>query len=123
MAIVPISTAMPHVHSGKVRALALTTKKRTALAPDVPSAEEAGLSSYDVNTWYGLFVAGKTPRDIVERLNSVMVKVLGRDDLVKKLLAQGIEPTPGTPGAFGQVVRSDIDRWRRLAAELKLELN
>jgi tripartite-type tricarboxylate transporter receptor subunit TctC len=123
LAIVPISTAMPHVQSGKVRALALTTKKRTALAPEVPSAEEAGLSGYHVDTWYGLFVAGKTPRDVVERVNATMVRTLGREELVKKLLAQGVEPAPGSADDFGRVVRSDIERWRKLARELKLELD
>jgi tripartite-type tricarboxylate transporter receptor subunit TctC len=123
VAIVPISTAMPHVQTGKVRALALTTKQRTALAPEVSSAEEAGLAGYNVDTWYGLFAAGKTPPDLVERLNAMMVRTLGREGLVKKLLAQGVEPAPGTPEAFGRVVRSDIERWRKLARELKLELD
>jgi tripartite-type tricarboxylate transporter receptor subunit TctC len=121
MAIVPISTAMPHVQSGKVRALAVTTRKRSPLAPEVPSAEEAGVAGYDVDTWYGIFAAGQTPFDVVQRLNGFVVDALGRPELVKRLLAQGVETAPGTPAQLGSMVRADIERWRKLARELKLD--
>lgn len=118
-----LSTTMPHVLSGKVRVLSLTTKKRSLLAPNLPTAEESGLAGYDVNQWFGLFAPAKTPREIIDRLNASIAKALDREEVVKKLVAQGIEPAHGTPEEFDQLLRSDIARWGKLAKLINLKLD
>jgi tripartite-type tricarboxylate transporter receptor subunit TctC len=123
VAFSPVSTTLPHVHSGKVRALSLTTRNRSPLAPGVPSAEESGLRGYHVDQWFGLFAPGKTPRDIIDRMNGAIAKALTHQEFVKKLVAQGIDPSQSTPEEAAQVVRSDIERWGKLARELNLKLD
>jgi tripartite-type tricarboxylate transporter receptor subunit TctC len=119
----PVSVTMPFVQAGKMRALALTTKTRSPLAPNVPSAEEAGLRGYHVDQWFALFAPGKTPREAIDRMNAAIGKAIGREEFVKKLHAQGIEPAQSTHEEALQLVRSDIDRWGKLARELNLKLD
>ena len=123
VAITPVSTTLPHVKSGKVRAISLTTRSRSSLAPTWPSAEESGLAGYHVDQWFGLFAPAKTPRPVIDRLNAAIVKALGRDEFIKKLIVQGIEPSHSTPEEFGQLLRSDIERWGKLAREIGLKLD
>jgi tripartite-type tricarboxylate transporter receptor subunit TctC len=123
VAFSPVSTTLPHVQSGKIRALSLTTRKRSSLAPGVPSAEESGLHGYHVDQWFGLFAPGKTPRDTIDRMNGAIAKAFTHQEFVKKLTAQGIEPSQSTPEEAAQVVRSDIERWGKLARELNLKLD
>ncbi len=118
-----LSATMPFVLSGKVRILSLTTKKRSTLAPKVPTAEESGLAGYDVDQWFGLFAPAKTPREIIDRLNASIAKVLDRGEFAKKLAVQGIEPVHGTPEEFDQLLRSDIARWDKLAKAINLKLD
>ena len=123
VAFSPVSTTMPHVQAGRVRALSLTTKNRSSLAPGIPSAAESGLRGYHVDQWFALFAPGKTPRDAIDRMNAALGKALGRDEVVKKLIAQGIEPSQSSHEEALNLVRSDIERWGRLARELKLKLD
>jgi tripartite-type tricarboxylate transporter receptor subunit TctC len=123
IAFSPVSTTMPHVHTGKIRALALTTRNRSALAPGVPSAEEAGLHGYHVDQWFGLFAPGKTPRDVIDGMNAAIAKAMRRDEFVRKLVALGIDPSQSTPEEAANVVRTDIERWGKLARELNLKLD
>jgi tripartite-type tricarboxylate transporter receptor subunit TctC len=123
VAFSPVSTTLPYVQMGKVRALSLTTRARSALAPGVPSAEESGLRGYHVDQWFGLFAPGKTPREAIDRLNAAIAKVIGKEDFVRKLVAQGIEPSQSTPEAAAELVASDIERWGKLARQLDLKLD
>jgi tripartite-type tricarboxylate transporter receptor subunit TctC len=123
VAFSPVSTTLPHVQTGRVRSLSLTTKSRSSLAPGVPSAEEAGLRGYHVDQWFALFAPGKTPRDIIDRMNAAIAKALVREEFVKKLVAMGIDPSQSTPEEAAQLVRSDIERWGKLARELNLKLD
>jgi tripartite-type tricarboxylate transporter receptor subunit TctC len=123
VAFSPVSTTMPHVQTGKIRPLALTTRSRSPLAPGVPSAEEAGLRGYHVDQWFGLFAPGKTPRPLIDRLNGAIAKAMAKEDFVKKLVALGIDPSQSTPEAAAQLVASDIERWGRLAHQLDLKLD
>jgi tripartite-type tricarboxylate transporter receptor subunit TctC len=123
VSISPITTTVPHVQSGRIRALALTTEKRSPLLPGVPSAKEAGLGGYHADQWWGLFVPANTPREIIDRLNASVAKVLATDEVVKKLLAQGIEPARGTPEEFAKLLHSDIERWGKLAKAINLQLD
>jgi tripartite-type tricarboxylate transporter receptor subunit TctC len=123
VAFSPVSTTLPHVQAGRVRALSLTTKNRSSLAPGIPSAEESGLRGYHVDQWFGLFAPGKTPREAIDRMNAALGKALGRDEVAKKLIAQGIEPSQSTHEEALRLVRSDIERWGKLARELNLKLD
>lgn len=122
VAFSPVSTTLPHAKSGRIRALSLTTRNRSSLAPTWPSAEESGLAGFHVDQWFGMFAPAKTPRPVVDRLNAAIVKALAREDFVKKLFVQGIEPAHGTPEEFAQLLRSDIERWGKLARDIGLKL-
>jgi tripartite-type tricarboxylate transporter receptor subunit TctC len=123
MAITSFAATVPYVKAGKVRNLSNTTTKRSPVAPELPSAEEAGLAGFDMNQWYGLFAPAKTPRDVIDRMNASIVKALRNEDLVRRLLVGGIAPEHSTPEEFSQVVRSDFERWGKLARELNLSLD
>ncbi|MCA3206495.1 tripartite tricarboxylate transporter substrate binding protein [Cupriavidus sp.] len=104
----------PHVQSGKLRALAVTSEKRASGATDVPTAEEAGLKGYVVTAWKGLMVPAQTPRPIVDRLNQAMVKVLARPEIRKRLIEQGAESVGNTPEQFAQQIKADTAWWAAL---------
>ncbi|AVA35946.1 tripartite-type tricarboxylate transporter receptor subunit TctC [Cupriavidus metallidurans] len=104
----------PHVQSGKLRALAVTSEKRATAAPGLPTAQEAGLKGYVVTAWKGLMVPAHTPRPVVDKLNQAMVKILARPELRKKLVELGAEPVGDTPEQFGQQIRTDAAWWAAL---------
>lgn len=104
----------PHVQSGRLRALAVTSEKRASGAPNVPTADEAGLKGYVVTAWKGLMVPANTPRPIVDRLNQAMVKVLARPEVRRRLIEQGAEPAGNTPEQFAEQIRSDTAWWAAL---------
>jgi tripartite-type tricarboxylate transporter receptor subunit TctC len=121
VSISPVTTTVPFVDAGKIRPLALTGAKRSPLLPNIPTADEAGLKGYVADQWWGLFVPAKTPRDVVDRLNADVAMILGNQDVVKKLMIQGIEPTVSSPEEFGKIFREDIERWTKLARSIGLQ--
>ncbi|GJG98325.1 tripartite tricarboxylate transporter substrate binding protein [Cupriavidus pauculus] len=104
----------PHVQSGKLRALAVTSEKRAPGAPDVPTAEEAGLKGYVVPAWKGVMAPANTPRPIVDKLNHALVRVLARPEIRKRLIEQGAEPVGNTPEQFAQQIKTDTAWWAAL---------
>jgi tripartite-type tricarboxylate transporter receptor subunit TctC len=104
---------LPHVKSGKVRALAVTGQKRSRLMPELPTIAET-LPGYNASGWYGLFVPAATPKPIIARLSSESIKVLKMPDVIERLSSQGAEPVGSTPEEFGAYVRSEIDKWANL---------
>jgi tripartite-type tricarboxylate transporter receptor subunit TctC len=102
---------MPHVQAGRLRALGVTTRKRSPAVPDVPPIAEAGVPGYDVTIWYGIFATGGTPRAIVERLNSGFVQALKSADVIQQLNGIGLEPVGNSPPEFAAIVRSEIKQW------------
>lgn len=110
----------PHVRAGRLRALAMTTAKRTALHPDVATVAESGLPGYQADAWYGVLGPAKMPGAIVARLNREIVAILRSDDMRTKLETQGAEAMPTTPEAFAQLMKSDIAKWSRVVAKLNL---
>lgn len=123
VAFSPVSTTMPHVRTGKIRALSLTTSNRSALAPGVPSAADSGLRGYHVDQWFALFAPGKTSREVIDRMNAALAKAFVKEDFVKKLVAQGIDPSQSSHEEALRLVRTDIERWGKLARELDLKLD
>ena len=113
----------PHVKAGKVKALAVTGKKRSQLMPELPTIAESGLPGYDASGWYGLFVPAATPKAVVTRLNQEAVKALRLPEVVKTLSSQGAEPVASTPEEFGAFVRSEIDKWANLVKVAKMKMD
>jgi tripartite-type tricarboxylate transporter receptor subunit TctC len=110
----PIASALPHVKAGKMRALAITTAKRSKLLPSLPTMAEAGLAGYESAAWFGFFAPAKTPSAIVERLNKEIVAILKQKDIQEKLAAVGVE-TIGTPAKeLDALMRSDMVKWEKV---------
>ncbi len=115
--------AMPHVKSGKLRAIALTGTTRSPLMPNLPTIAEAGLAGFDVTSWYGVFGPAALPREIVARLNSEISSAITAPDLKEKLIALGAEPSTKTPDKFAQYVREEIVKWAKVVKESGAKLD
>jgi len=109
-----ITTALPHVKSGKLRALAVTSPKRSPLAPDIPTMIEAGLADFDISAWYVMFAPAGTPKDVMARLNAEVNKAIADPDVRRTLGEQGVEFTGGTPEDADRFVRGEVERWSRI---------
>jgi tripartite-type tricarboxylate transporter receptor subunit TctC len=115
------STTLPFVESGKLVALAMAQPTRAAIAPDVPSMTEAGLSGFDTSVWFGLLAPAGTPPEIVATLARATNAALQADDVVKPLRQQGMEPIGGSPAEFAAHIRSEIAKWAPLVAAAGLK--
>ncbi len=113
--------AMPHVKSGKLRALGVTSAKRSQSLPDLPTIAEAGVKGYEVSTWYGVLAPARTSRAIVTKLHGEIVKLLAVADTKEKLLAQGFEPIGSTPEEFGAYIKSEIAKWAKVIKTAKIK--
>ena len=118
-----LAAALPHLRSGRMRALAVTGKQRSPQLKDVPTMEEIGFKGFDAMQWYGSVGPAGMPADIVQRLNETQVAVLKAPDLAEKLAGEAVQPWPMTPQQFGQYIRSDIARWTALAKARKIQLD
>jgi tripartite-type tricarboxylate transporter receptor subunit TctC len=103
----PALGAMPHVSSGKIRALAVTSARRVAALPDVPTVAESGVPGFEFYSWYGMWAPPGTPRDVVARLNTEVNRILAAPELKGRLAAQGFDTQNGSPEDFGRFVRDD----------------
>jgi len=106
-----ITTAWPLAKAGKLRALAVTTAKRSPIAPDVPTLAEAGLAGYEIGSWQGVFAPAGTPVDVVKRLNTEIVKIINMPDVREKLVGLGAEPVGNTPDEFAALVKGEVVKW------------
>ena len=105
---------LPHVKSGRLRAIAVTGEKRSPAVPDLPTVAEAGLPGYSIVLWYGLMAPGATPPELVARLNAEIVKALADTDILAKLAAQGVDAAASTPAAFAALLASDLKKYADL---------
>ena len=114
---------LPFVKNGKLRALGVTTAKRSKAAPDLPTVAESGVPGFEVQNWQGVVVPAKTPRAIVDRLNREMVKILAQPSLVEVFGTQGLDPVGNSPAQFDKLIRAEIDKWTALvkAAGIKVD--
>jgi len=113
----------PHVATGRLRVLAITAANRSPALPDTPTIAEAGVPGYRVDQWYGAITAAKVPAAIVRKLNAAMVEALKAPDLVKRLALDGAVPVGSTPEQFGEHVKSEITKWRKLEKDAGLVLH
>ena len=116
VAMMPLTLALAkaRIQSGQARPLAVTTPKRSAALPDMPTVAESGYPAYEVSTWFGYLAAAGTPPEIVNRLNTEVNAALKHPDVEKKLVALGAELDPGTPQAFGKFLEADMTRWAKV---------
>ena len=113
MAFVNISIAKPHIDSGKLRALAVTTLKRSSILPDVPAVAEI-LPGFEVNPWWGLLAPINTPPQIVDRIQTELARILKDPAIADRLRQNGLEPEPSTSAEFAQRIASEIQKWREV---------
>jgi tripartite-type tricarboxylate transporter receptor subunit TctC len=118
-----IAPAMPLVKSAKLRALAVTSLKRSAAAPEIPTVAESGLPGYEATAWQGVLAPAGTPREVIVRLNTELVRVINLPEVRKQLAEQGYEPAGNTPEQFAEYIKTEIAKWTRVikAAGLKAE--
>lgn len=116
-----LSTLMPHVRSGRMRPLAVTSSRRSALLPDMPTVAEAGVPGYEAIGWFGVLVPAGTPAAIVERLNSAMLKGLAAPDARQRLSAFGGDVAVGTPEQFAAHIRTEAAKWEKLIKAIGLK--
>ena len=113
-------TAMPHVKSGKLKALAVAGPKRSALLPDVPTMKEAGVEGVEVEQWYGFFAPAKTPKPVIDRLNKALNQVLEDKEIEKRIEEHGADVRSSTPAELGALVKSELARWKAVVQRAKL---
>ena len=113
--------AMPHVKSGKLRALAMTGSTRSQSAPDIPTVAEAGYKGYETTLWYALLAPAGTPRPVISRLHDETVKVVKSPAMTEQLMAQGAEPVGNSPQQLDAYIRTEIDRWTKLISQAQIK--
>jgi tripartite-type tricarboxylate transporter receptor subunit TctC len=118
-----ITSGLPPVKAGKLRALGVTSRQRSVVAPDIPTIAESGLAGYEATTWYGMLAPAGTPRAIVDTLQRHVAEILKAGDVREKMLAQGLEPVGDTPAEFSAIIAAELVKWRKVvtAAGVKAE--
>ena len=107
-------SVIPHVRSGKLRAIAISTAKRSPELPDVPTIAEAGVPGYEAVSWFGLFAPAATPKPVLDKLSAALSKVLANPEVQKKISAQGGETVNETPAQFAAFIRSETTKWGKV---------
>ena len=120
MLLPTLASVTQHIQSGKMRGLAITGPKRSPLAPELPTAAEAGLKGFELEAWWGLLGPAGMPPSVVKRINDELNAVLAVPDVRDLLAREGAEPLPGTPEQFGKLIRSELTRWTRLIKDANI---
>ena len=107
-------SVLQHVKAGRLRALAVTSAKRSAAAPDLPTIAESGVPGYDANTWYGVLAPRGTPAAIIARLHDALVKIMQAPDILSRIAVHGYEPETDTPKEFAVYIKSEIAKWGKV---------
>ena len=118
---VSIPAAAQFVKAGKLKPLGVSTLKRSAAFPDVPTMQEAGIADFEVDSWYAMFVPARTPKPVIERLNKALNSIVGEPAIREKLLAQGAEGVGGTPEALTRTVAAELPKWAKLAKDASIK--
>ena len=120
---VSIPAAAQFVKTGKLKALAVSTVKRSAVFPDVPTMVESGFKGFEVDSWYAMFVPAKTPQTIIDRLNKATVNVLAQPEVKEKLLGQGAEAVGDSPAQLSGVVKKEIAKWKQVVKSANIKVD
>jgi tripartite-type tricarboxylate transporter receptor subunit TctC len=123
MGFLPMPVSLVHVQNQRLRAIGVTSKRRSTFMKDVPTVEEQGVSGYEVSPWYGVLAPAATPRPIINQLNAEISKILRSPDVRDKLSGYGAEPLGGSPESYAKTLRDDISKWRDVIAALSLREN
>ena len=107
-------TAVPHVKSGRLRSLGVSSAKRIAMLPEMPTIAESGVPGYESSAWYGVVVPARTPRDIVMHINTELVRILRDKEMIERMSSQGVDLVGNSPEAFGQFIKSEIAKWVKI---------
>jgi len=121
MGLPSLSSVAQHIHAGTMRGLAVTGKRRSPLAPELPTADEAGLPGFELEVWWGLVGPANMPPAVVKRLNDELNTVLEMPEMQEALKLEGATPHPGTPEDFGNLIRADLERWKEVVANAHIE--
>jgi len=116
-----LSSAKPYVETGKLKALAVTTAKRSKAFPNVPTVAESGLPGYELSGWYAVFVPAKTPKPIVDRLHAELVKALKQDDVRARFALLGAEPVGSSPQELAATLKTETARWEKIVRERNIK--
>jgi len=114
---------LPHIRSGRIRAIAVTGAKRHPQVKDIPTLEEAGLKGFDAQQWYGVVGPANMPAAIVKTLNDAMLNVLAQPDFKEKLSSEAVELMPMKPAEFAAYMKADLARWTQLAKARNIQLD
>jgi tripartite-type tricarboxylate transporter receptor subunit TctC len=117
-----IPATLPHVKAGRLRALAVTTSKRVAAAPDLPTVAESGYPGYEVTNWHGLVGPKGLPKEVVERLNREINALIQSEDMKKHMETEGLEPAGGSPARFGEILKSEAARWAKVVKQAGIKI-
>ena len=117
-----VPTTLPHVKSGRLRALAITTKKRIVAAPELPTVAESGYPEYEVTNWHGLVGPKGLPKDVVNRLNAEINELPKSEEMRKQLAADGLEPAGGSPAQFAEILKNEMARWNQVIRQAGIKL-
>jgi tripartite-type tricarboxylate transporter receptor subunit TctC len=117
-----IPATLPHVKSGRLRALAVTTAKRVAAAPDLPTVAESGYPGYEVTNWHGMVGPKGLPKDVLERLNREINEIIKSEDMKKHMETEGLEPAGGSPARFGEILKSEGERWAKVVKQAGIKV-
>ena len=123
VSFVGVPNALPNLGNGKLRALAVSTRKRYAELPDVPTLDEAGVKGYDATIWLGLLAPPGTPREVVQKLNSTVTRILSTAEARKLMASAGVEVATSTPEEFGALLQGELDRWGKVVRETGATVN
>ncbi|MES3004124.1 MAG: tripartite tricarboxylate transporter substrate binding protein [Pseudomonadota bacterium] len=118
-----IITTLPLVKAGKLRALAVSTKQRSKVAPDIPTLDESGVPGFDATAWFGLFAPTGTPREIITRLNQEVAEAVKDPVVNEKLLALGAEPVSGSPESFSAFFKGEVAKWAQVVKSAKVQVD
>jgi tripartite-type tricarboxylate transporter receptor subunit TctC len=116
-------SVLPHVKAGRLRALAISSAKRSAAVPELPTVAESGMPGYESGTWFGLFAPAGTPREVITRLNAELVKIAATADMKARLLAQGADPISVTPEEFRAFVKKELERWSKVVKTIGIKVD
>ncbi len=115
-----VAVARPHIQSGRIKALGVTTPRRSVALPDTPTIAEAGLPGYAASGWYGFIVPAHTPKAAIDRLNSSANTALRPPEIHEKLISVGVEAATSTPAQFGELITADMAKWEKIVKPLKI---